>query len=339
VQLRVGESEAAEWNRLAREENAFNCPSGLRKRGRCKGFSRGSRRRLLGHVNSISVAADLPDFQTLTLPDESFCDDVPQFAREAKQYLDAYLKRLRRMVPGAACLWRIEWKERKSGRYEGRLAPHFHLLVWGLQHRKVGEYVYEDAAGQLRQCEDFEAFVETFDLQLPLEFVSLCEQGSNMRYGASLACAIGMAQAGEKSELAERARCMSFQNWSSLAWYHVVESGNLDHLAAGCRVERVRSWGGVMYACSTYFSKCDESAREAYYGRVWGFHNRSKIPWAKIIDMDLSEDMGVRLRRVMRRYLEHKTGRPWQCRFGVTVYCDASQFRRLWEVPSNPDPF
>jgi hypothetical protein len=274
----------------------------------------------------------------LTLPDESFCEDVTEFARRAKSWLDAYFKRLRRAVPGVACLWRIEWQDRKTGKFEGRLCPHFHLLVWGLCERKTGEHIVERETGRFLR-EDFEPFVQVPDLQLPLGFVELCEQGGFGRFGVDVAASVWASQNEPSHPRAGLARCMGFQEWSSLAWYQVVESGNLGHLAAGCRVERVRTWGGVMSYCAKYLGKIEPLVSETNYGRSWGFHNRKLIPWAKMIDIDLSEDNGVRLRRVMRRYLEHKTCRPWRCRFGITVYCDVTQFRRLWEVPSNPDPF
>ena len=97
--------------------------------------------------------------------------------------------------------------------------------------------------------------------------------------------------------VAEKARKMSFADWGSLAWYHVVGSHNLDHLKAGLRVERVRSWGGVMSYCAKYMAKADcEFLSDIAFGRSWGVFNRKSVPWAKIIEIDLSGDVGVRLR-------------------------------------------
>src|ERR1700679_90578 len=50
---------------------------------------------------------------------------------------------------------------------------------------------------------------------------------------------------------------MSFFDWVSLAWYHVVGTGNTDHFLAGCSVEKLRSWGGVASYCAKYMSKAD----------------------------------------------------------------------------------
>jgi hypothetical protein len=137
----------------------------------------------------------------------------------------------------------------------------------------------------------------------------------------------------------EPAPRMTFQDWASLAWYHVVESHNLDHLQAGARVEWVRTWGGVMAYCAKYLAKSDCGFMEEQpLGRSWGIFNRAAIPWAKIVELNLDNEVGVRLRRVARRYLEHRLGRRVRAPYGITVYCDPMQFRRLWEGPPC-DPF
>jgi hypothetical protein len=133
---------------------------------------------------------------------------------------------------------------------------------------------------------------------------------------------------------------MSLFDWVSLAWYHVVGSGNTDHFLAGCRVEKIRTWGGVMTYCAKYMSKADSEnfLSDVAFGRSWGIFNRQFMPWAKMVELDLDEDAGVRIRRIARRYLESRLGRRVQRHFGITVYCDVSQFKRLLEHP--PDcPF
>lgn len=44
------------------------------------------------------------------------------------RYAENYLAR---PIPG---IWRIEWQERKSGDCEGMIAPHFHLLLFGVNY-------------------------------------------------------------------------------------------------------------------------------------------------------------------------------------------------------------
>jgi hypothetical protein len=89
------------------------------KRGIIKGFSFASRRRMLNKLNEVSVAAELPQFLTMTLPDEVFNDTASQFAKESKRYLKMFLQRVERVCPTACGFWRIEWQARKSGKYEG----------------------------------------------------------------------------------------------------------------------------------------------------------------------------------------------------------------------------
>jgi len=135
-------------------------------------------------------------------------------------------------------------------------------------------------------------------------------------------------------------RKMSFADWASLAWYNVVESHNVDHLAAGVRVERVRSWGGVRSYASKYVSKVDsEYLGDLELGRSWGIFNRQFMPWAKIIELDLDEETGVHLRRVARRYLEHILGRKKKAPYGITLYCDVERFKKLWQGRAPPNPF
>jgi hypothetical protein len=133
---------------------------------------------------------------------------------------------------------------------------------------------------------------------------------------------------------------MSFRDWCALSWYHVVDSHNLKHFQAGVTVERCRSFAGVAYCAKAYLSKVDAESflSEVESGRSWGIFNRSFMPWAKIVELDLSPDAGVRLRRVARRYLEHRLGRRVKRPYGVTLYCDTAQWSRLLARP--PDtPF
>jgi hypothetical protein len=93
-----------------------------------------------------------------------------------------------------------------------------------------------------------------------------------------------------------------------------------------------------MAYAAKYLSKVDaEFMSEIEWGRSWGIFNRECIPWAKMLTINLDNDVGVRLRRVARRYLEHRFGRRVSASHGITVYCDTAQFRRLWEgAPRDP---
>src|SRR5436309_2865918 len=105
LKVSFARSQAREWN----QEQFVNFDKAGR-RGVCKGFSFGSRRRMLDRLNQVSVAAEHPEFVTLTLPDDSFCDSVAEFAKTAKWHLGVLLKRLDRVCPSACGFWRIEFK-------------------------------------------------------------------------------------------------------------------------------------------------------------------------------------------------------------------------------------
>lgn len=358
--LSFSRSQAAEWN--GEQFVTFD-----RKRGKCHGFSFGSRRRMLDRLNTVSCAAENPEMVTLTLPDEMFDDCVSGFAQKAKGWLDAWVKRLRRVCPSACGFWRIEWKARKSGLHEGKLFPHFHTLIWGLPVRGVwGKYrkdgsqceeafvLVEDRqgefvallgeAGGVRRAASFEEARVLFGGLRPVEDGELKFFDTDGYYGVGLSSSVWRWQnAWLKLSLVERGKVpplMSFRDWCMLSWYHVVDSHNLKHFTAGVTVERVRSFAGVAYCAKAYLSKVDAESflSEVEFGRSWGIFNRASMPWAKIIELDLSEDAGVRLRRVARRYLEHRLGRRVKRTYGVTLYCDTVQWSRLLEHP--PDtPF
>jgi hypothetical protein len=316
-----------EWN----QEHFYNAERAS-QRGVCKGFSFGSRRRMLDKLNQVSVGAEHPDFVTLTLPDDCFEDSVGAFAKTAKLHLDVLLKRLHRACPSACGFWRIEWKARKSGLHEGKLFPHFHLLLWGLPQRPVGS------------SEFMESFVPVRDSQLALaglfqnvldrhEFRSersagrfldrVCRHGTRMDGTGEVRERFGVEQT-----------FTSFFDWVSCAWYHVVGTGNIDHFLAGCRVEKIRTWGGVVSYCAKYMSKADSAfMAEIAVGRSWGIFNRELMPWAKLVDIDLTDEVGNRVRRIARRYLEHRLGKRVQRHYGLTLYCNTARFVPLFSPP------
>jgi hypothetical protein len=361
VKVSYSRSPAREWN-----DEQFFRERGVR--GKCKGFSFGSRRRMLDSLNTVSVASALPYFLTFTFPDDVFDDDVARFAVFAKVCMDSLIKRLVRVCPQAAGFWRIEWKARESGKHIGKLVPHFHLLVWGLPERKVSDsFLYDDdgfGSHVSGQREDWEAFVNCKDDQLHFDLVTTlatrqakpkdghCEvehKGRKLVFAGSrqyverckgayaAACAASIA---EHMPSPETARSMSLQDWGSLAWYHIVDSHNTDHFTAGFRCEKVESWGGVMSYCAKYMAKTDSGfLSEVHFGRSWGIFNRKSVPWARLIEVDLEPEVGNRLRRIARRYMEHKRGKKVRSPYGFTLYCDITNWKRLWQALPPPDPF
>lgn len=110
-------------------------------RGEVVSFSAAARRRMMRLIASTEIDKR-PIFSTLTLPDV-FSSDMAKWKRD----IDALGKRFRRKFPSGSLVWRIEFKERKSGGSVGLMAPHFHLLVWGVFlvefRRWVAEAWYE----------------------------------------------------------------------------------------------------------------------------------------------------------------------------------------------------
>ena len=95
-----------------------------------RGFSKASRRRLQTWLNSLNQAAEgLPLFVTLTYPGASEWNTIDR--ARFKRDLDGFLKRLRRAVPAAHGIWKLEPQKRG--------APHYHLLVWGVSFLPIAQ--------------------------------------------------------------------------------------------------------------------------------------------------------------------------------------------------------
>lgn len=92
------------------------------KRGRIRGYSAASRRRLLRLMASVDRnAVGLPLFVTLTYP-AVWSPDPERWKRD----LDTFLKRLQRRFPKVAVIWKLEPQKRG--------APHYHLVIFGVSY-------------------------------------------------------------------------------------------------------------------------------------------------------------------------------------------------------------
>lgn len=104
---------------------SFPCHPGRRikppPRGPIRAFTPAARRRLMDRTAQIdrTQVKRLPLFITLTYP---AC--WPTSTAECKRHLDTFWKRLVRKYPNASAIWKLE--------YQARGAPHYHLLVWGV---------------------------------------------------------------------------------------------------------------------------------------------------------------------------------------------------------------
>jgi hypothetical protein len=104
------------------------------KRGKCKGFSPRSRRRLLIFMATLNRHAPLPLFITLTYPEW-----WPSDWHDWKDQLDDWAHHhLERRFPGCSFVWKLEPQQRG--------APHFHLILFGrkfIPHQWVAETWYK----------------------------------------------------------------------------------------------------------------------------------------------------------------------------------------------------
>lgn len=97
------------------------------KRGEIRGFTRSARFRMLKMIATIDWKSNMPVlFLTLTYPDRCGLQEGPQLAKDRSvfwRYVEKYLARK------VAAVWRVEWKIRQTGDFEGLWMPHVHMLI------------------------------------------------------------------------------------------------------------------------------------------------------------------------------------------------------------------
>ena len=321
------------------------------KRGIIKRFSEGSRRRLLRAL-SRTQRDKLPVFVTLTYP-----DGFPGDPRQWKDDLKAWRKRVVRQFPDCAGFWKLELKARLSGSNQGEVAPHFHLLLWGLpetwadvEGRRIHREYHVQSEGHAtltlrfwksetwrdgERSSSVECSISEEEKALPVAvFVSERQN----RHGQSVRKVEHWVQDGgaefrrcvETTTSNKQAFNVQLREWVSLTWAAVVKSGDPRHVRAGTRVEQIRSREGVMFYASKYVAKLDTEA-VGNAGRFWGMHNLKGIPWAEVIKMPMDQKQAVRLMRVARRYIwaaqrqrKHPRKTHWRSNCGLTFFCDSS---------------
>jgi len=91
-------------------------------------------------------------------------------------------------------------------------------------------------------------------------------------------------------------------------WYRVVGSGDEKHLRAGTRVEKVRTWRGVMSYCAKYLGKeVKDMPGWSAVGRYWGVFQRDAVPWAELVTVDVTYKQAAQIMRYLRRYAHLKS--------------------------------
>jgi hypothetical protein len=100
-----------------------------RKRGKILSFSKASQRRCRDRLSELPLK-EMPLMLDLTFPDKK------PTLEDAKKYFLAFEVRFLRAYSGAGAFWKEEVAIRKSGENKGQLAPHFHVLIYGLKGKK-----------------------------------------------------------------------------------------------------------------------------------------------------------------------------------------------------------
>lgn len=101
-----------------------------------KEFTRASRMRMLREIATIDwESMGTGTMHTLTYPDECLPETPREATIQRHRYFRDAEKHVSEQIP---MLWRVEWVPRKSGRYEGRLCPHIHLIAFDGGHIAAG---------------------------------------------------------------------------------------------------------------------------------------------------------------------------------------------------------
>jgi hypothetical protein len=122
-----------------------------------------------------------------------------------------------------------------------------------------------------------------------------------------------------------------FHEWArnSIENYDVA-----DHLAAGVKVEAIRSRNGVMRYCSKNYMGKECALPEGWdnVGRFWGVVGRKNLPRSKVIEVVISREALVKVRRTTRRWHMSK-GRTLRGSGALTIYTAAHwQWLRVVEL-------
>lgn len=186
-------------------------------RGKVVGFSRKSRKRLIELMASTRFDGDMV-FLTLTYPDE-----FPASTETWLNHFEAFRRRLERMSRRINVIWRKEPKERKSGQSQGKVAPHYHLIL----------YIPPDFDKNTVLMPDGRCVVNNSDVRLNPD---------------------SRRQHNELSELLE--------GWALAHWSEIVGSGDDRHSTHGAHCAPVRSKKHAYYYASKYLAKEDNDEFE-----------------------------------------------------------------------------
>lgn len=261
-----------------------------KKRGQIHGFSRASRRRMMQLLAKVRLDELLPLFGTTTYPD-IFPDEAEKFKRD----LQTLIERLKRRFPRVGLLWRLEFKKRKSGVNAGKIAPHFHWLLWNVP--RTFDFKPEPGKwAKISQARDgtWQETVKFYD-------------------GDKIATVVNPVSGQDR-----------FTEWLSRNWYDVVGTGDLRHYNAGTNVKVLTSRREVFFYVSKYMGKVEEEEGCACPGRFWGVVNPKNIPMGERKVIPCTGKQAAQLMRFMRRYVHAVTQRKYRFnRWSMSCMCTA----------------
>jgi len=277
-----------------------------KKRGLIHGFSRSSRRRMMQFLAKVCLDGLLPLFGTTTYPD-IFPDEAEKFKRD----LQTLIERLKRRFPLIGLLWRLEFKVRKSGVNVGKVAPHFHWLLWNVPCK------FDFKAETGKWAKITKGRDGTW-----LETVKFYD-------GDKIATVVNPVSGQDR-----------FTEWLSRNWYDVAGTGDLRHYNAGTNVKVLTSKREVFFYVSKYMGKTETDAGCKCPGRFWGVVNPKNIPMGKRKWIYCTGKQATQLMRFMRRYVRSVTQRKYRFnRWSMNCLCDADfwleRLPQLLDLPAS----
>lgn len=277
------------------------------KRGAIDHFSDASRRRMMDYLAKVDYSK-IPFWLDLTYPD-IFPEDNERWKRD----LEIFFKRLVRRWPEASGFWKLEFKPRLSGVNRGKLAPHYHLLVF---------HVPWSFPFQPERAKNYRLVLTTgHDLETGDERAECFTQV--LADGIHVTSKWGLQD--------------DFRQWAARNWYDVVSSQDERHFKAGTSATHLKSrQGSFRYASKRYVAKKEEvMLLNLKPGRFWGVFNRKYLPLGQRQCYRPTEKQAVQLRRFIRRYRRANTPpkkRRWLRKgsasnaakgFSAKLYCKA----------------
>jgi len=104
------------------------------KRGKITIFTNQARKRMLERLAAMRNCEN-GFFATLTYP-----GSFEYTAQQCKNHLILLRKRMQYYCPDVRVIWRMDRMERKSGASKGDFAPHYHLLIYGIDLSRLEKF-------------------------------------------------------------------------------------------------------------------------------------------------------------------------------------------------------